>query len=225
MSSTQSKENLKRLFSLYLHKMLETYFFTYPSFDTEFLFGLFRQTIPTLVIDIKRQYPDYSQDQLLDTRFIELIQIDARMEAIFYYRLAREIFLVDKNHSLLPHIANLMKFRSGAEIYYSADIEPGLNIQHGAGIVIGPRHKIGRNFTIYQGVTLGQRYMSSPTEAIEIGDNVSIFAGAKVFGNVKIGNHVWIGANAVLLENAQSHSVYAGVPARKVRDLQSCKGV
>ena len=109
-----------------------------------------------------------------------------------------------------------MKIRTGAELYYSTAIGPGFLVQHGVGIVLGPRNRIGKNFTIHQGVTLGQRQLHSPGESITIGDDCTVFAGAKVLGTVRLGDGVRLGANAVLLTDAEPHCTYAGIPAVKV---------
>jgi serine O-acetyltransferase len=138
------------------------------------------------------------------------------MEAAFYYRLERAIYLDDPNHVMLSYLANLMKMKTGVELYYSTEIGPGLKIQHGTGIVVGSGYKIGHNFTIHQGVTLGQRRQAESTGTVIIGNNVTIFAGAKIFGRLRIGDNVIIGANAVLLNDAESNSTYVGMPARKV---------
>ncbi len=71
---------------------------------------------------------------------------------------------------------------------------------------------IGKNCTIYQQVTVGNSGGHYPT----IGDNVSICAGAKVLGGVKVGNNVTIGANAVVTKDVPDNAIVAGVPARVI---------
>jgi serine acetyltransferase len=106
--------------------------------------------------------------------------------------------------------------RTGMEIYYSAEIGPRLRVMHGTGLVLGPRHKIGCDFAIYQGVTLGQRRYFCPDEFLTIGDRCTFFAGSAALGLLKIGDDVKFAANAVLLSDADSNSTYAGIPAVKV---------
>lgn len=77
----------------------------------------------------------------------------------------------------------------------------GLCFPHMYGIVISYNTIIGKNCTIYQGVTIGQDRIKYPNEAPVIGDNVMIGAGAKIIGPVKIGNNVKIGANCVVVTN------------------------
>ena len=60
-----------------------------------------------------------------------------------------------------------------------------------------------------------------------IGNNVRVFAGAKIIGNVNIGDDVVVGANAVVVKDVPSHCIVAGVPARiiKVRDNEKSNWV
>ena len=75
---------------------------------------------------------------------------------------------------------------------------------------------IGKNFNISHEVTIGQhnrgKYKGTPI----IGDNVYIGPGAKIFGNIRIGNNVAIGANAVVTKSIPDYSVAVGIPAKIV---------
>jgi serine O-acetyltransferase len=211
---------MKEGLTQYLHKFLNLYFLNYPEDLVNDCYKYFSHFKDTYTTDIKSKYPKVEADDLSDDKLLNIIQFDTCIEAIFYYRLERSIFIEIPNHPLLPYLANLMKIKTGMELYYSTDIGPGLNIQHGTGIVIGPRFNIGSNFMIHQGVTIGQKYLNSPHETIIIGNNVTVFAGAKILGNIKIGNNVQIGANAVLISDAESNAVYAGIPAKKIRNIK-----
>ena len=96
------------------------------------------------------------------------------------------------------------------DIYLACEEElgGGFYISHGYGTTINAQ-KIGKNFHAFQGVTLGQKDGGIPT----IGDNVTIYAGAKVIGKVIIGDNVEIGANAVVLHDVPSNSIAVGIPA------------
>ncbi len=104
-----------------------------------------------------------------------------------------------------------------SDISCKAQIKGGLHIIHGHDIVIGSDVKIGRNCKIFNGVTLGNKY----TEILNndqpfIGDNVVISTGAKILGNVHIGDNCVIGANSVVIKSFENGSVIVGVPARKI---------
>jgi len=148
---------------------------------------------------------------------ISMLHVEPTIEAIFFYRLERLLYLHFPESPLLPYLASTMRRRTGMEIYYSTAIGEGFSIQHGFGVVIGPRFTIGRDFSIYQGVTLGQRRSNSPTDTITIGNNVTIFANATVIGNVTIGDNSTIAANSVVIDSVESNSVYGGIPARRLK--------
>jgi serine O-acetyltransferase len=203
----------------YLTKFFGLYFISYPKEQFKDLSNFLADIGKSLEEDIQFKYPRYTTEEIADANKLRMIiQLDSTIEAVFLYRLERATFLSDPDHPLLPYLANLMKMRTGAELYYSTEIGSRFQIQHGVGIVIGPRNQIGNNFMIHQGVTIGQRHPYSPHEKAIIGNDVIIYAGAKVLGNVIIGNNVQIGANAVLTTDADSDSVYAGVPAQKIRN-------
>ncbi len=201
----------------YMHKVFNQEFIDCP----EELFGAAYDFIATiedvLITDIRVKYPNYAAP--LDSGLFQLLQMDPTIEAIFYYRLSRAHYLSNENHPLLPFLSMLMRRRTCMELYYSTEINSGLSIQHGFGIVIGPRYRIGKNFCIHQGVTIGQSRLNSPGQEVIIGDNVVLFAGAKILGDVQIGDNVQVGANAVVVNDLKSNAVYAGVPARLIREL------
>lgn len=107
----------------------------------------------------------------------------------------------------------------GLEVSRRCEIGAGIFFPHPSGTVIGA-WRIGRNVTIFQGVTLGARQMDMGFDASlrpEIGDYVVLGAGAKILGGIRVGDHVTVGANAVVLDSVEAHCVVAGIPARKVR--------
>lgn len=84
----------------------------------------------------------------------------------------------------------------------------GINVHHGWGTIV-LAERIGERFSVYQNVTVGYGKDGKPT----IGDDVSIYSGAVVFGGIKIGNHVRIAANTVVRTNIPDHSLVYGNPA------------
>ena len=93
------------------------------------------------------------------------------------------------------------------------DIGGGLFIQHGFSTYIAAQ-SIGEDCWINQQVTIGYKDNSKPPV---IGNNVTITCGAKVLGPITIGDHVTIGANAVVIKDLPANSVWGGVPARQIR--------
>ena len=86
----------------------------------------------------------------------------------------------------------------------------GLRFPHWSCIVIAQSCVIGKNCTIHQGVTLGQSHFGNHQGCPTIGDNVLIYAGAKICGAIKVGNNVVIGANAVITNDIPDDCVVVG---------------
>ncbi len=100
---------------------------------------------------------------------------------------------------------------TGADIPINTKIGGGLLIPHPNGIVIHPSVTIGPNCLILQQVTLGSNE-TGDTPIIE--GQVDIGAGAKLIGNIRVGKHAKIGANAVVLTDVPAYATAVGVPAR-----------
>lgn len=101
---------------------------------------------------------------------------------------------------------------SGADIPINCKLGGGLLIPHPNGIVIHPAVEIGVNCLIHQQVTIGvNRGGRAPPK---ICGHVDIGAGAKIIGDITIGPHALIGANAVVVKDVQAYSIVAGVPAK-----------
>lgn len=148
--------------------------------------------------------------------FIEVILLYSGFHATLVHRFSHLIYKLKV--PLIPRIlSQFVRFFTGIEIHPGAKIEPGFFIDHGMGVVIGETTEIGKNVTLYQGVTLGgtgaQRGKRHPT----IGDHVVVGAGAKVLGNIRIGNDVKIGAGSVVVHSVPDHCTVVGVPAEIVR--------
>lgn len=170
-----------------------------------------------ILSDVTLGRPNLDTGSRFARELLGIVEIDAAQLGVLLYRIERGIFLREPGHPVLPFLAQLMRFRTGMEIYYSSEIGPRFWVVHGIGIVIGPRHRIGSDFMIYQGVTLGQKHIYSSEEHLTIGDGCIFFANASALGALTLGNNVKVAAGAVLLSDAVNDSTYAGVPARKVR--------
>lgn len=90
----------------------------------------------------------------------------------------------------------------------SCNIGAGLFIQHGFSSII--MADMGENCWINQQITIGYKDKSGRPQ---LGDNVRVTAGAKVLGNIKVGNNVTIGANAVVVKDVPDNCVVVGIPA------------
>ena len=110
--------------------------------------------------------------------------------------------------------------QSRASQVFQVDINPavvigqGIMLDHGTGLVIGETAVIGDNVSMLQNVTLGGTGKSDQDRHPKIGNGVLIGAGAKVLGNIKIGDCSRIGAGSVVLKEVPPRVTVAGVPAK-----------
>lgn len=91
----------------------------------------------------------------------------------------------------------------------------GVHFHHCFGTVIASSPKVGDCCTIFQNVTIGRGFGNDFGNPV-IGDNVIIFAGAKIIGKIHIGDNVVIGANAVVTKDVPSNRIVVGVPAKVI---------
>jgi serine O-acetyltransferase len=109
-----------------------------------------------------------------------------------------------------------IEITTGILIQPDIDIGPGLFIGHFGNIFIGGARKIGKICNISQENTIGYAGRGEKRGVPEIGDYVYVAPGAKIIGKIKIGNHVAIGANAVVTKNIPDNAVAVGVPAKVI---------
>lgn len=94
----------------------------------------------------------------------------------------------------------------------------GIRFAHYSCIVINGNAEIGSNCLIYQGVTIGSSRGVHHSGVPKIGNNVFIGPGAKIIGNIKIGDYSFIAANSVVTHDVPSNSVIAGVPGKIINN-------
>lgn len=157
-------------------------------------FGIFR-LIKTLILNINLRFVFYM-------RFIQWL----RKKRIPFFH----IFI---NHKLTTQY--------GSYIGSKVNIGIGVKFPHPSGIIIGESTKIGQNCTIYQQVTFGGKNIGDAQIGNYpiVGDNVIIYAGAKLIGNIIIGDNVIIGANSVVNKSFPSNVAIGGVPAKILKEL------
>ena len=114
-------------------------------------------------------------------------------------------------------LSQVSRFLTGIEIHPGATIGRRCFIDHGAGVVIGETTEIGDDALLYQGVTLGGTGHEKGKRHPTLGDHVVVGTGAKVLGNILIGNHVKIGAGSVVVRPAPDYSTVVGIPGHVVR--------
>lgn len=139
------------------------------------------------------------------------------IKAIIYHKLSHFLYL-KKLYFLARLISERAKRKTGIEIHPGATIGKNLFIDHGMGVVIGETTIIGDNVILMHGVTLGGTGKEQGKRHPNIGNNVFIGCGAKILGNITIGDNTKIGANAVLLKDINDNHTAVGVPAKVVEE-------
>jgi serine O-acetyltransferase len=121
--------------------------------------------------------------------------------------------LLRKFFSLIYHVLyKVVQIVTGIELPCEVVVGRNFVIDHFGGIIISGYAKFGDNCRLRDGVVVGLRRVEEKCAPI-IGNNVDIGSGAKLLGQIKIGDNVLIGANAVVLCDVPDNSIAVGVPA------------
>jgi len=165
---------------------------------------------------VREQIDTIFREDPAATSVVEILLCYPGFHAVLLHRLAHKLH--HRRFRLIARIiSQVSRALTGIEIHPGAKIGRRFFIDHGMGVVIGETTEIGDDVLLYQGVTLGgtgnERGKRHPT----IGNNVVIGTGAKVLGNIVIGNHVRIGAGSVVVKPVPGNSTVVGVPGRVVR--------
>lgn len=140
------------------------------------------------------------------------------VHALFFYRIHNYLWKINLR-VLARFLSQFARFLTGIEIHPGATIGERLFIDHGMGVVIGETAVVGNDCILYQGVTLGgvgtgpNKEKRHPT----LNDGVMVSAGAKIIGNVVIGENSIIGAQSVVLKDVPRDCTVVGVPGYIVK--------
>lgn len=183
---------------------------------------------------------------LINQTFLDLMEQEPRLRQLFRADMAAvfdrdpacsryiEPLLYFKGfHALVTHRFSHVLWRNGREDFayylqsqasriFSVDIHPaaviggGIMIDHGHAIVVGETARIGDNVSLLHGVTLGGTGKEGGDRHPNIGNSVMIGAGAKVLGNITVGDCCRIAAGSVVLKDVPHSTTVAGVPAKVI---------
>jgi serine O-acetyltransferase len=147
---------------------------------------------------------------------LEIIFCYPGLQAILFHKVSR--WLYGKRRFVLARmVSQTARFLTGIEIHPGAQIGRRLFIDHGMGIVIGETAEIGDDVLLYQGVTLGGTGNEKGKRHPTLGNGVVVGAGAKVLGNIVLGDCVKVGAGSVVVKSVPPNSTVVGIPGRVVK--------
>src|SRR6516162_2945249 len=165
---------------------------------------------------IREQFDTIFREDPAAKSVVEIFFCYPGFHAILAHRLAHKLYRW--NVPLLPRLISLVsRFVTGIEIHPGATIGRRFFIDHGMGVVIGETTEIGDDVLLYQGVTLGGTGNETGKRHPTLGNHVVVGTGAKILGNIKIGDNVRIGAGSVVVHPVPDNSTVVGVPGRVVR--------
>lgn len=137
--------------------------------------------------------------------------------AILFYRISHVIYVQYNLKFLAKFIMYLTRMFTGIEIHPAAQIDHSFFIDHGSGVVIGETAIVGHHCMLYHGVTLGGTGKEFGKRHPTLGNNVTIGAGAKVLGNITIGDYSKVGAGSVVVKDVPDNCTVVGVPGRWIK--------
>ena len=136
------------------------------------------------------------------------------LHAVWSHRLAHRMW--ERPAYRLPArvLSNVTRTLTGVEIHPGATIGRRFFIDHGMGVVIGETSVVGDDVMLYHDVTLGGRSLGRVKRHPTVGDRVTIGSGARVLGDITVGDDSQIGANSVVTRDVPSGAVAVGIPAQ-----------
>jgi serine O-acetyltransferase len=147
--------------------------------------------------------------------YLEVLLCYPGLHALWFHRI---------NHWFWTHnlrlaarwLSQWARLFTGIEIHPGAQIGHRLFIDHGMGVVIGETSIVGDDVTLYQGVTLGGTGKEKGKRHPTLGNGVVVGTGAKVLGNIVVGDNCRVGAGSVVLRSIPENSTIVGVPGHIV---------
>src|SRR6266436_4026905 len=151
---------------------------------------------------------------------LEIVLCYPGFHAILLHRMAHRLYRAGW-FTLARVISQFSRTMTGIDIHPGARIGRRFFIDHGMGVVIGETSEIGDDVLLYQGVTLGGTGKATGKRHPTIGHGVVIGTGAKILGDIRVGDYVKVGAGSVVVRPVPAYSTVVGVPGRVVGGMNA----
>ena len=169
-----------------------------------------------MLSSIREQFDTIFREDPAAKSHLEIVLCYPGFHAILLHRLSH--WLYRAKLPLIPRvISQVSRLFTGIEIHPGAQIGRRFFIDHGMGVVIGETTIIGDDCLLYQGVTLGGTGKDRGKRHPTLGNHVVVGTGAKVLGNITVGDNSKVGAGSVVIHDVPAHSTVVGIPGRVVR--------
>jgi serine O-acetyltransferase len=149
---------------------------------------------------------------------LEIVLCYPGLHAVLLHRMAHRMYRAGW-FTLARMVSQFSRTMTGIEIHPGAKIGRRFFIDHGMGVVIGETAEIGDDVLLYQGVTLGGTGKVTGKRHPTLGNGVVAGTGAKILGNIRIGDFSKVGAGSVVVRSVPDHSTVVGIPGSVVSDL------
>ena len=156
----------------------------------------------------------YERDPACDRLYIPLLYFKG-FHALQSYRVSHWLWSQGRT-SMALYLQSRVSEIFAVDIHPAATIGGGLMIDHATGLVIGETAVVGEDVSMLHAVTLGGTGHETGQRHPNIGSGVLISAGAKILGNISVGEGAKVGAGSLVLSSVAPHTTVAGVPARVV---------
>ena len=167
---------------------------------------------------IKEQIETIFREDPAAKSVLEIFLCYPGFQAILFHRFAHKLYRWKL--PLIPRVmSQFSRFFTGIEIHPGATIGRRFFIDHGTGVVIGETSEIGDDVLLYQGVTLGGTGKVTGKRHPTIGNGVVVGTGAKILGNIRIGDYSKVGAGSVVVRPVPDQSTVVGIPGRVVSGM------
>ena len=194
-----------------------------PELDAAALAGVVREALAHDPAVLRHFIGDMTASRTLDPAcrtWVQPFLYFKGVAALQVYRVAHWLWGQGRE-ALAFHLQSLGSQVFQVDIHPAAKLGVGIFLDHATGVVIGETSVVGDDVTIMQDVTLGGNGKEHGDRHPKIGRGVLISVGAKVLGNIRVGEEARIAASSVVLSNVPPHVTVAGVPAKIVRGAAS----